>query len=185
MLAILVYAGGIFAVSENRSVPEEFSAARIEGAKLAVEIVAASNHSLENLKKIADYDKQGNTSEALVLISQEVVKNQEMQKRAIALSSQLEKMAILIPQIEPTRARLIVTEALSAEVGLVSRLIVYQNTFFELFQVLRLKLEGGASDMDARIGELVSKINEEASAINNLNNKFTTNLAEFDRIFIR
>lgn len=181
----LIYAGAIFAMGEEREVPAEFAEARLEGGKLAAEIVAISAHSLENLKRIAAYDAAGNAPEALILISQEVLKNREMQARAITLSSKLERMAILIPQVDPPRARFLATEAVAAEVGLVGRLVTYTNDFYALFQLLTEKFEGRAENAEKRIAEFVAKINEEARAINGLNSKFTARLAEFDSIFVR
>lgn len=185
VLILLVYAGAIFAMGEGKSVPAEFSEARIEGAALAQEIVAISSYSLENLKKIAALDKEGNAPEALILISQEVIKNREMQTKAVELSSKLERMAILIPQISPSRARYSAIEGVSAQMGLVGRLITYTNDFYALFQILEAKLENKAGNVDAEIKTLVDKINEEARAINSQNAKFTASLAEFDSVFTR
>ena len=168
---------------EVRAVPQEFEAARLEGARLAEEIVAAANFSLENLEKIGELDRKGKTSDALILISEELKKNNEIHDKAIALASQLERMAILIPEVQPTRARSVATEALSAEVGLVGHLVTYSAYFSQLFEILRTKFVNKKTNVDGEVTALIDKINEEASAINNLNTKFTSGLAEFDTIF--
>ncbi len=176
---------GIFMLlmAEGKVVPQEFSEARIEGAKLAQEIVVAASFSIENLKKIGELDRKGNAQDALILISDEIRKNNEIHDKAVALSSQLERMAILISAIKPASAQRVVTEGLSAEVGLVSRLITYNGYSAQLFDVLRAKFVEHVSDTDGRVNDLIGKINDEARAINDLNNKFTNSLAEFDKIF--
>ena len=180
---VLIFGISMLFGAEGKVVPQEFSEARIEGARLAGEIVAASTFSLERLRKIGELDRKGSSQEALILIGEEIQKNKEIQDKAIALSSQLERMAILVSEIKPTRARGITTEALTAEVGLVSRLVNYNGYFSELFNVLRTKFVDRTVNVDGKVSELITKINEEARAINDLNDKFTSSLAEFDKVF--
>jgi hypothetical protein len=164
-------------------VPSEFSEARIKGAGLAEKIVELSNESLANLEAIAKYDEQGNTPEALTLLSKEVIKNRETHEEAIRLSAQLEKMARSLSEIKPARARVLATEAVSSEVALVSRLLSYNNFLLQLFEVLRDKFQNPRSDANGRVEELIAKINEEARAINDFNRRFNQSLAEFDKLF--
>ena len=164
-------------------VPSEFSEARIKGAELAKKIVDLSNESLGSLETIAAYDRTGKKSEALILISKEVLKNRDAQGEAIQLSSQLERMARTINDINPTKARVIATEAVSSEVALVSRLLSYDDYLLRLFEALRDKFQNPSFYTNGKVQELVGKINEEAQAINTFNYRFSESLAEFDKLF--
>ncbi|MEK7554491.1 MAG: hypothetical protein AAB518_00685 [Patescibacteria group bacterium] len=164
-------------------VPQEFSAARIESAKLAERIVANAEASLANLQAIAEHDRRGRKAEALTLVAQEFTRTKETQDAAVKLSSRLEAMARGIDAIKPEAARLLATEAVSAEVALVSRLISYNSLLQELFGVLREKFERPGFYTNGRVEELVAKVNEEARAINDFNRRSTESLAEFDKLF--
>ena len=173
----------IYLAAGGSYIPPEFSEARIKGAELAQSIVALSNESLGNLETIAAYDREGKKSEALILISKEVLKNRDAQQEAIKLSSQLERMARSIGDIEPSRARVVAAEAVSSEVALVSRLIAYNDYLLRLFEALRDKFQNPGAYTNGRVEELVAKINEEAQAINAFNDRFSQSLAEFDTLF--
>ncbi len=188
MLAIIAAVSvGTFAANQlflaKPYVPPEFSLSRIKGAELAQSIVNLSEESLTNLEKIGVYDRQGNSSAALVLIAKEVVKNRQTRERAIALSSQLEKMAQTIDMIKPTRARILATEAVSSEVALVSRLVAFNDYLLSLFETLRAKFQKPDASVDDKIVEFTGKINEEVRAINDFNRRFNNSLAEFDKVF--
>jgi len=164
-------------------VPAEFSSARIEGAKLAERIVTNSGASLANLQAIAEHDRRGRRTEALVLISQEFTRTKDTQDAAVKLSARLEAMARSIDSIRPQEARSVATEAVTSEVALVSRLLSYNELLKELFEVLRQKFENPTLDTNGRVEELVGKVNEEARAINESNTHFTESLAEFDKLY--
>lgn len=182
-LAILT-AGVVRQFIFSNHVPEEFSEARIKGAKIAEEIIAQQAFTSRNLEQIAKYDKQKNTSEALILISTELLKNREAGQKAIQLSSQLEKMASEIISIRPSKARDVATAAVTSEVTLVSRLLTYNNYLSQLFEVLRGKFETGISG-NGKVKDLITKINDEVGAINELDKRFHDSLAEFDSLVIK
>jgi hypothetical protein len=189
LIAGLALAVGLlikFIFFPSKVIPAEFSESRLRGAALAQKIVVLANASLNSLSEIADYDKQGNTSEALIAISRQLMKNRELHGEAIKLSSQLEKMARSLPEIKPARARLVATEAVTSEVTLVSRLISYNDYLAQLFEVLRAKFNDTAmaANTNGRVEELIKKINDEAAAINDLDKRFNDALVEFDRLFL-
>ena len=174
---------GAYLVIPHSFVPAEFSEARIQSATLAERIVSNSEASLANLQAIAQYDKNGEIAPALALIAQEFARTRETQDAAVKLSSRLEAMARSIDAIRPAEARLLATEAISAEVALVSRLISYNDRLKELFEVLREKFEHPGLATNGRVEALVGKVNEEARAINEFNRRSTQSLAEFDKLF--
>lgn len=168
----------------GKSIPVEFAEARLKGAAVAQTIVVFSGSALKSLETIAQYDKRGDTSEALILISRELIKNRDTHDAAIKLSVQLEKMARNISDIRPASARHLATEALSSEVALVSRLLTYNDYLNQLFEVLRAKFSNPYYRANGKVAELIDKINEEAKAINELDKKSNDAILEFDKIFI-
>lgn len=165
-------------------VPQEFSEARIRGAVLAQAIVGSAGESLDALARIRLHDEQKEVAGALIVISQEIIRNRDAQEKAIKLSSELERMARLITNIHPERARLMAAEAVSAEVALVSRLVSYNDNLLELFSILREKFEYPGRDTNGRVDQLIDTVNEEARAINMFNQRFNWSLAEFDKMFV-
>ena len=130
------------------------------------------------LNEIAELDKEGKYTEALVLISQELKRNRQAREKAIKLSVQLETMAKNLSQISPASASQVALQAISSETALISRLITYNEYLTQLLEVLREKFLG-KSDGD-KILELLVKINGEIQAINDLNRKFNEVMGEFD-----
>jgi DNA repair exonuclease SbcCD ATPase subunit len=168
----------------RKFLPGEFSDARIKGANVAQRIVELSRDTLSLLGKVSKYDEQRNTVEALIAISSAITTTRDSQTEAVRLSSQLAAMAENLPRIQPARARELATEAVTAEVALVSRLIYYNTYLNALFEALRVKFERpGVDYLDGQVSDLINKINDEAQAINELNKKFAAKMAEFDQIF--
>ena len=87
-------------------------------------------------------------------------------------------MAKNLAKISPASAGQIALEAISSETALISRLITYNDYLTKLLEVLRNKfLEKQNGD---QVPELISKINDEARAINDLNQKFNEVMKKFD-----
>ena len=164
--------------------PGEFSEARLKGSRVAERIVELSRTNLSLLSEVARYDRESNYPEALISISNAIIQNRENQAEAIRLSEQLTAMAEQAPRIRPNRAREIATEAVAAEVALVSRLIYYNNYLSQLFETLKVKFEKPwVTYLDGQVNDLINKINDEAHAINEHNKKFVALMLELDSIF--
>jgi hypothetical protein len=87
-------------------------------------------------------------------------------------------MAKNLAQISPASASQKALEAVSSETALISRLITYNDYLTQLLEVLRGKFLGKNSN--DKIPELIQKLNNEAQAINDLNQKFNETMKEFD-----
>jgi len=184
-LGILIFLGGSYFIFRPKVIPPEFIEARIRGAEIAQKIVGLSSVSLETLDQIARHDREGNSPEALILISNQLIQNRTTRDEAIALSTELEKMAGNLLDIKPARAQRLATEAVSYEVALVSRLIGYNYFLTRLFEILESKFNGELADADGQVDTLINQINGERQTINNLNSKFNGAMAEFDRVFLK
>ncbi len=168
----------------HKFLPGEFSDARIKGVTIAERIVLLSRETLSNLDKVSRYDQGRRYGAAITVLADAINDNQESQAEAIRLSAQLTAMAENLPRIQPAGARQLATEAVTAEVTLVSRLIYYNEYLGQLFETLKVKFrQPGVSYLDGQVNDLINKINDEAKAINELNKRFTGSMAEFDEIF--
>ncbi|MBN2197767.1 hypothetical protein JW698_01015 [Candidatus Wolfebacteria bacterium] len=167
-----------FLAIDLKEVPEEFLIARQEASIIASEIVAISSQSAGNFKEIARLDGEKKYNEALDLISQELERNKQAREKAIELSLQLEIMTNNLSQIFPSSASQIALGAITSETTLISRLITYNDYLNQLLEILGDKFLGNGNG--DKIMELIEKINEEARAINELNDKFNEAMKEFD-----
>lgn len=173
-----------YVIFPPKYVPAQFSDARIKGGEISQRVVELSRHTLSTLNEVARYDREGNYPEALIAISNAVIANRENQAESIRLSSQLTEMAQNLTRISPASARELATQAISAEIALVSRLIYYNTYLSQLFETLKVKFEKPwVAYLDGQVNDLVNKINDEAKAVNELNKQFNAAMAEFDKIF--
>ncbi len=180
-LIIVILAGYFvarFLFIETQSIPPEFLKARTEASLIAQDIVNLSNQTSENLAKVAELDNQRNYTEALVLVSQELERNREARQKAVGLSVQLEQMTKNISSISPQSASQKALEALTSETALIGTLITYNEYLNQLLEALRNKFV--EKEPSQKIPELISKINQEAKTINELNAKFSEAMEEFD-----
>jgi len=184
VLLLVLLAAGKIALLPSKFIPEEFSRTRIEGSKLAEEIVAQSNYSVEILGEIAKLDLERRYIKALDIVSKEVGKNYNANSKATNLSSLMASMARTIVNIQPYAARQLALEAVSSEVSLVSHLINYNNYLAELFRILENKFESNAKNSNGGVQELIKAINGEVKEINDLNEKFNDSLRQFDELFL-
>lgn len=167
-----------FLFAETRNIPPDFLKARQQASLIAADIVQISNQSSQNIDQIAKLDEEQQYTEALTLVSNELEKNNEARRKAVDLSNQLEQMARNLADISPASASQIALEAVSSETTLISRLINYNDYLNQLLDVLRNKFLG-KSDGDG-VSDLIKKINNEAQAINDLNQQFNDTMKQFD-----
>lgn len=167
---------------ETKNTPKEFLEARQEASLVAKNIIDISGRTAENIKKISDLDKNKEYTEALNLISEELNNNRLARENAINLSAKLEIMAKNVSQISPAIAGQIAIQAISSETALISRLITYNDYLIKLLEILQAKFLEKEKNANDKIADLIGKINDEARAINDLNNNFNNLMTEFDKI---
>ena len=187
-LIILIIAVAVYFLAQDlwrgtRNVPEEFVEARIDGAVTARKIVFLAHQSLAGLEQISQFDEKKNYGSALGLVAQELERNSQARLEAVVLSSQLGTMATLLSAIEPSKARILATEAVGYEVQLVNHLISYHETLNDLFSLLKGKFEGRIHNSEQKVKRLVGEINKEIKIINRLNQKFDSSMEKFDKYF--
>ncbi|KKR88981.1 MAG: hypothetical protein UU85_C0007G0025 [Candidatus Wolfebacteria bacterium GW2011_GWA2_42_10] len=180
LIVLAVYLLVYFLTPVAQNVPEEFLRARQEASLIAKDIIFISSQTADNINKISDLDRDKNYTEALNLISAELNNNREARNKAVNLSAQLEIMTKNISQISPPVVSQIALEAVGSETTLISRLITYNDYLVQLLGILQKKFLGQEKNSNEKITELISKINEEAKAINNLDKNFNDLMKQFD-----
>lgn len=170
-----------FMAVDVKTIPEDFLKARQEASWIAKDIIVISTQTTNNINKISDFDKEGKYEEALNLISAELNNNRQAREKAVGLSIQLEAMAKNLSGISPAPAGQLALQAVSSETSLINRLINYNDYMVQLLEILQKKFLGQENNTN-KISDLIQKINEEAKAINDLDNNFNKLMADFDKI---
>jgi len=170
--------------SQKVFVPSEFFQARSKGAVLADEIVILSKESINNLAEISAEEEISNYTAGLELVLLEVDRNAKSRTKALSLSEELGTMASSLSEVKPENAAEIGLQAIINESQIAQRLINYNNYTLQLLGVLQTRFEngGGSPETDKKVKELIEKMNEEASAINELNENYLKLMSEFDAL---
>lgn len=165
-------------------VPPEFLEAKSKGAVIAERIVSLSKESITNLAEMSAEDEIGNYTAGLELILKEVERNKEARDEALELSKELGKMTASLTQVKPEAATRAGLEAIINESQIVQRLINYNSYIFQLLDILQGRFTGGSSGpgTDEKVKELIGKMNEEAKAVNELNEKYKIQMSEFNKL---
>ena len=179
-IALAIYFVGRFVLAKPQTIPPEFLKARQQASLIAADIVGVADESSKRLEEISRLDGEKKYADAIKLVAQELEHNNQARQRAIYLSNQLETMAKNVPNITPGSSAQKALEAVSLETTLINRLITYNDYLNQLLGILRDKFLGQNKNSHDKIAELVSKINEEAKAINEINQKFNDKLSDFD-----
>ncbi len=168
----------------NPFVPQDFTDARGKGAVIAEEIVASSEASIANLENIRQADEKGNYTDGLNLVSKEIQDNEAAFIKAYDLSTQLGIMTNNLNSVKPENAARIGLEAVLNESQIVQRLINYNADVRQLLDVLlsRFSNSGSVPNAKEKVKELISSMNDEAKAINDLNNKYKDLMSQFDNL---
>src|SRR3989344_3447748 len=172
----------LVASSPQPFVPQEFIDARAKGAVIAEEIVTSAQISITNLAAISAEDEKGNYENGLNLVSKEIQDNGTASAKALELSKQLEIMANNLSLIKPEDAARIGLEAVLNESQIVQRLLNYNADVRQLLDVLlsRFSNSGSVPNAKEKVKELISSMNDEAKAVNDLNNKYKDLMNQFD-----
>jgi flagellar basal body-associated protein FliL len=181
-LALIVVGAAMAWFSSRKSgAPADFTQARAQGALIAQNIVDLSNQSTANLTQVNSMDKAGNYTDALVLTTNIITKNQALHDQAVALSDQIEAMAKSLPEISSSDARQAALDAISSRLALVSELINYSGDLEHLLVTLQGHFTG-ASIKPGDVQTIVDQINTDVNAINNFNGQAQQSMTQFDAI---
>jgi hypothetical protein len=166
-------------------VPPEFFEARARGVAISENIVRLSNESMNNLKEISAADEIMNYNGGLDLVLKEIARNNEARGEALKLSQELGVMAAKLVDIKPESAAKVGIQAIGNEYQIAQRLISYNNSIYQLLEVLQSRFTNKAESNDktvVRVKDLIEKMNSDAEAINKLNSEYGVLMSEFDTL---
>ncbi len=180
---MLIASIGYFTVVSAKNsiyVPKEFFEARVRGAEISETIVKQTGESISNLKEIGRLDEMKDYSTGVKLVLEEIKRNEESRKSALALSEELGKMANSISNVKPAEASEAALQAILYESQIVQRLINYHNYLYQLMDFLRSRFLSGKGASNKMVADLITQMNTEIAAINDLNDKYKEAMAKFD-----
>jgi hypothetical protein len=168
-------------MSRESGVPKDFTQAREQGALIAQNIVDLSDQSTNELTQVNNLDKSGDYTDALVITTNIITKNQTLHDQAVSLSDQIEAMAKSLPDISSTDARQAALNAISSRLALVSELINYSSDLENLLVTLQGHFTG-ATIQAGDVQTIVDQINTDVNAINNFNSQAQQAMVQFDTL---
>lgn len=180
---IIIVAG--YAVAKfwqgQSAIPQDFTAARVQGAVISQSIVALSNQSTLDLEKVNQFDKKGDYTDALALTKNLVDQSKDLRDQAVQLSSQVEAMTKALSGINSFDAQQAALESISSRLALINQLVNYSGDLGHLFDVLQARFSG-APQTKGEVQGLVNQINTDVNAINNFDAQSSQAMTSFDKI---
>ena len=184
-LAVILLAGGWYWYDQSQKayVPPDFFEARNRAGEVSVRILQLTDASVQTLRLISTADEKSNHKRGLDLVLEEVDRNEATRAEAIKLSEELKNMAINLGAIRPEKAAQIGLQATTSGLELVQHLINYNNYTQELLGVLQTRLKSnGSPETRQRIEQIILRMNQEAEAVNELNDRYKEEMREFDQL---
>lgn len=188
VLFALILAGGTFVLLKGPTptVPDSFTAARLQGSVIAQDIVQTVSQSNDQLTEISRDDRAGDYYAALDVSARALNETKEVPKRAVELSKELEIMLNSLEAVYPVEAREKAQAAIVAQVQIITKLVSYNDQLTQLLEELRLKLRAnlnGAASPGVAIQDRIDGINREIRSINALSKEFSDLMKEFDSFY--
>ena len=184
-IALVALGLGVYFVGKagffGPTIPSEFESARLQGALIAESIVSLSKKSTESLRHVNELEAQSNFTEASNLIADLVKESQEIRRKAVELSGELERMTQALSSINSFDARQAALESIANRLALINRLINYSSYLSDLLNVLDKRFSGDPGN-GQEIETLVSQINAEVIAINSFNEQAGQAMSRFDAV---
>lgn len=167
--------------NQKSGIPKEFTQARQQGAIIAQNIVGLSDQSTSDLTQVNTFDKAGDYTNALSLVTGIITKNQALHDQAFDLSNQIAAMTNALPNISSAEARQDALDAISSRLALISELMNYSHDFENLLVTLQGHFTGSAIQA-GDVQTIVNQINTDVNAIDNFNEQAQQSMTKFDAL---
>jgi len=161
------------------SLPESFKESRQAASLQAQAISSVLKETPNVIQKVYQLQLEKKDDQALILLVEEIKKNQMLNEALVKLSLELEKMAKSIPEISSKKAAQKALVAVSVETQLMYKLISFNEHLSQLLRLLQDKITNKIYGVE-KINQVIDLLNQDIDAINNLNNQFNAYLSEFD-----
>lgn len=178
LIGVLVYGLTQLISSGDVFISKDFDFSRKQSALIAQDIVNLSTEIKNDISKINDLDKEKKYKEAFNLLNETNLKILDIRQKAIELSKALEIMTKELNNIKAKGNERWAIVAVTNRLTIISRLINYSDYLFDLNLALQKRFYG--EDNKKEIEDLIQKINMEATAINEANQKAMEAMQKFD-----
>jgi hypothetical protein len=162
-------------------VPQNFTAARTQGAIIAQNIVNSSNQSTNELQQINTYDQNGDYNAALASTTALINQSADLRTQAVQLSEQVSAMTQDLTSISNVDAQQAALESISSRLALINELVTYSGDLNNLLTVLQSRFSG-TPQPNSEVQGIVNQINIDVNAINNNNAQAGQAMDKFDTI---
>lgn len=178
LIGVLVYGLTQLISSGDVFISKDFDFSRKQSALIAQDIVNLSTEIKNDISKINDLDKEKKYKEAFNLLNETNFKISDIRQKAIELSKTLEIMTKELNNIKAKGNERWAIVAVTNRLTIISHLINYSDYLFSLNLALQKRFYG--EDNKKEIEDLIQKINMEATAINEANQKAMEAMKKFD-----
>lgn len=178
LIGVFVYGLTQLISSDGIFISKDFDFSRKQSALIAQDIVNLSTEIKNDISKINDLDKEKKYKEAFNLLNETNLKILDIRQKAIELSKTLEIMTKELNNIKAKGNERWAIVAVTNRLTIISHLINYSDYLFDLNLALQKRFYG--EDNKKEIEDLIQKINMEATAINEANQKAMEAMQKFD-----
>ena len=180
--ALLIAGAVLWFVYRPTQVPAAFIEDRQAAAAMSQRIVEITESVSSRIGEANGHEKVGNRDGALSLMEQAHTENNEARLKAVELSAQLKKLTESLSGIHSGTSQQYGIRAISQGLILVNEYITYNQYLGTFLDTLANSFGGGTTDAErSAIEAALSAVNQEAVAINRMNQLFQDAMSEFDR----
>jgi archaellum component FlaC len=134
------------------------------------------------LARVNHLDQEQDYDSAIELADTLIAQSTEIRFRAQNLSKELKVMTQSLDKIYSSSARESALNSINARVEMINSLLAYSDRLTDLLNALKDRFAGNSSQHTSNVVDLVNKINEEVSQVNQFNQKATDEMNVFDEI---
>lgn len=164
--------------------PAEFLTARQKGAEISQRIVELASSTTRKIEEINSLDLNGDYPKALILIEEAKNKNQEMLNQAVDLAKEMQIMTESLGGISLSKNRELAMRAITTETYLLTNFMQYKDTLDQFLRNLNGAIATSRNEYRQAAENDRLDLNIKAGTINNLNQQFIEQMAEFDKAFL-
>jgi len=164
--------------------PAEFLTARQKGAEISQRIVELASSTTRKIEEINFLDLNGDYPKASILIEEAKNKNQEMLNQAVDLAKEMQIMTESLGGISLSKNRELAMRAITTETYLLTNFMQYKDILDQFLRNLNGAIATSRNEYRQAAENDRLDLNIKAGTINNLNQQFIEQMAEFDKAFL-
>jgi len=184
ILVAIGYGVWFFASRPPIKPPAEFLLAREKGAEISQKIVELASSTNKRIEEIDSLDLNGDYPKALILIEEAKNKNQEMLNQAVNLAKEMQIMTESLGKISLSKNRELAIRAITTETYLLTNFMQYKDILDQFLRNLNGAIATSRNEYRQAAENNRLDLNIKAGTINNLNQQFIEQMAEFDKSFL-